>query len=160
KAEREAVVEDCMLVSSERDTTEVGDQWFFVLAAINRDFEAFHRPVRGMHRGAVGVQHGAPACFMLIRQGADERLLHEAVQSAEDAAGGGQQVVLHYSPILRRVPPVDGVFVFEERFRSMRGFTVLHILRALGINDGRWAAQPNAAFHTAFALPVMLIIAL
>jgi hypothetical protein len=29
-----------MLVSSERDTTEVGGQWFFVLAAINRDFEA------------------------------------------------------------------------------------------------------------------------
>jgi hypothetical protein len=67
KAEREAVVEDCMLVSSERDTTEGGDQWFFVLAAINCDFEAFHRPVGGMHRGAVGVQHGAPACFMLLR---------------------------------------------------------------------------------------------
>ncbi len=68
-----------MLLSSERDTTEVGDQWIFGLAAINRDFEAFHGPVGGMHRGAVGVQHGAPACFMLIRQGADERLLHEPV---------------------------------------------------------------------------------
>ena len=45
KASRDHVVEDCMLLSSERDTTEVGDQWFFVLAAVNRDFEAFHGPV-------------------------------------------------------------------------------------------------------------------
>lgn len=153
KAEREAVVEDCMLVSSERDTTEVGDQWFFVLAAINRDFEAFHRPVGGMHRGAVGVQHGAPACFMLIRQGADERLLHEPVQSAEVRDVGGQQVVLHHTPILRLVPLDDGVVVLEEQCRSMGGFAVLHILRAMGINDRRWDAESNAAVHTSLALP-------
>jgi hypothetical protein len=67
KAPRDNVVEDCVLLSSERDTTKVGDQWFFVLTAVNRDFEAFHGPVRGMHCGAVGVQHGAPACFVLIR---------------------------------------------------------------------------------------------
>ena len=90
-----------MLLSSERDTTEVGDQWFFVLAAINRDFEAFHSPVGGMHRGAVGVQHGAPACFMLIRQGADERLLHEPVQSAAVRDVGGQQVVLHLGKFMQ-----------------------------------------------------------
>ena len=149
-----------MLVSSERDTTEVGDQWFFVLAAINRDFEAFHRPVGGMHRGAVGVQHGAPACFMLIRQGADERLLHEPVQSAEVRDVGGQQVVLHHTPILRLVPLDDGVVVFEEQCRSMRGFAVLHILRAVGIDDRRWDAESNAAVYTALALLVMLIIVL
>ena len=50
-----------MFLSSERDTTEVGAQWFFALSAVNRDFEALHGPVGGMHRGAVGVQHGAPA---------------------------------------------------------------------------------------------------
>jgi hypothetical protein len=50
-----------MFLSSESDTTEVGAQWFFALAAVNRDFEALHGPVGGMHRGAVGVQHGAPA---------------------------------------------------------------------------------------------------
>ena len=86
KAERDAVVEDCMLVSSERDTTEVDYQWFFVRAAINRDFEALHGPVGGMHRGAVGVQHGAPACFMLIRQGADV-LGAEAVRRGMEVLG-------------------------------------------------------------------------
>src|SRR5262249_39186516 len=140
-----------MLVSSERDTTEVGDQWFFVLAAINRDFEAFHGPVGGMHRGAVGVQHGAPACFMLIRQGTDERLWHEPVQSAGLRAVGGQALVLPPAPILRLVSLDEGVVVLEEQCRSMRGFAVLHIRRARGINDRRWDAESNAAVHTALA---------
>ena len=42
----------------------------------------------------------------------------------------------------------------------MGGFAVLHILRAMGINDRRWDAESNAAVHTSLALPVMLIIAL
>ena len=149
-----------MLLSSERDTTEVGYQWFFVLAAINRDFEALHGPVGGMHRGAVGVQHGAPACFMLIRQGADERLLHEPVQSTAVRDVGGQQGVLHPTPLLRLVPRDDGLVMLEEQCRAMGGFAVPHILRAMGINDRRWDAESHAAVHTSLALPVMLIIAL
>ncbi len=42
----------------------------------------------------------------------------------------------------------------------MGGFAVLHILRAVGINDRRWDAESNAAVNTSLALPVMLIIAL
>jgi hypothetical protein len=42
----------------------------------------------------------------------------------------------------------------------MGGFTVPHILRAMGINDRRWDAESNAAVNTSRALPVMLIIAL
>ena len=60
KASGEAVVEECMRVSSERDTTAGGAQWFGVLAAIPRDFEAWHGPVGGLHRGAGGVPHGVP----------------------------------------------------------------------------------------------------
>jgi hypothetical protein len=68
-----------MLASSEREPPAGGQQWFFVRAARHRDFEAFHGPVGGMHRGAGGGQQGAPAGFRLIRQGADERLWPEPV---------------------------------------------------------------------------------
>jgi hypothetical protein len=51
-----------MLLSSERDTTEVGDQWFFVLAAINRDFEAFHGPVGGMPWGVATIDLKTSEC--------------------------------------------------------------------------------------------------
>ena len=67
---------------------------------------------------------------------------------------------MHHTPILRLVPLDESVVVLEEQCRSMRGFAVLHILRAMGIDDRRWDAESNAAVYTALALPVMLIIAL
>jgi hypothetical protein len=50
--------------------------------------------------------------------------------------------------------------VLAEQGRSVRGFAVLPILRAVGLNDRRWDAESHAAVHTSLALPVMLIIAL
>ena len=160
KASRDGVVEDGVLLSSERDTTEGGSQWFVVLATVNRDLEALHGPVGGMHRGAGGVQHGAPACFVLMRQGADERLWHEPVQSAAVRDVGGQQGGVHHAPRLRLVPLDEGRVVLEEQCRSMGGCAVPHRLRAMGINDRRWPSESNAAVHTSLALPVMLSIAL
>src|SRR5882762_3101873 len=94
----------------------------------------------------------------LISKGEDP--LHEPVQSAEVRDVGGQQVVLHHPPILGLVSLDDGIVVLEQQYRSMGGFAMPHILRAMGINDRRWHAESNAAINTSLALPVMLIIAL
>jgi hypothetical protein len=82
------------------------------------------------------------------------------VQSAEVRDVGGQQVVWHHAPILRLVPLDDGIVVLEEQGRSMGGFAVPRILRAVGIDDRRWHSESNAAVNASLALPVMLIIAL
>jgi len=160
KASRDHVVEDGGLLSSERDTTEGGSQWLFVLAAVHRDFEALHGPVGGMHRGAVGVQYGAPACFVRMREGAEERLWQEPVPSAAGRDVGGQQGVWHDAPRLRLVPLDDGRVVLEEPYRSMGGGAVPPILRAVGIDDRRGHAESDAAVQASLALPGMLIMAL
>ena len=135
-------VEDRFLLPSERDTTEPGDQWF-PARPFDGGLEAGARPVRGVDRGLVLAGHLRHRRVVLGGQRLEHRGLDDPSQPVQSPDVTGEQVVLDDAPVLGPVGADDRVVVEVQQLGAARGFAVLEVRGALGLDHRPGHAQPD-----------------
>jgi hypothetical protein len=140
----DAVGEDRVLPSPQRDATELCYQWFATFA-FNDCLEASARPVRGLDGDPVPVSHLRHRRVVLAGQRLEHGGLHHPFQPVESVDVTGQQVVLHQPPVLRAVGPDDRVVVLVDQRVAPLGFTALEEGDAPRRDHVAWHAQADDA---------------
>jgi hypothetical protein len=104
---RRSIIEDCLVVSLQRQATELNLDWSLALALTAHLQTDTAFPVRSHDgRTVLGRDGGHPGA-MFGREGLQERHFHHPAQSVEVTDIGGQQIVLHDAPVLLLIAKDD-----------------------------------------------------
>lgn len=139
---QDAVGDDRVFLPSEWDTAEPRDQWL-PTTAFDSGFHALAWPVRSVDGGLVLSGHLRHRRAVLVRQGLQQRGLHDPVQPVKPIDVPGQQVVLDDAPILGPIGIDDGVVLLVDQSGPALGFAARQVRGALGLDHPRWNPQAD-----------------
>ena len=131
---RWSIIEDCLVLSLQRQATELDLDRPFSLA-----FTAYLQtdaacPVWSNDRRTVLSRHGGHPGTMFRRQGLQEGHFHYPTQPVEVTDIGREKIVLHDATILLLIPEYDTGIAFHFSFGAVDGFACPSIALALLLN--------------------------
>jgi hypothetical protein len=111
------IVEDSLLVPSQRDAAKPCHQWCLPTAPCVSGFQYPKGAVGRLHRRLVLPEDLARAGAVFIREGEDQRELHDAVDPPQAVGIRGEQVVLDEAAVFRLVWRHDAVIRIVDASR-------------------------------------------
>jgi hypothetical protein len=152
------IVEDGLLMPSLRDAAKPCHQWFLPAAPCVSGFQYLEGAVGRLHRRLVLPEDLTHAGAVLIREGEDQRKLHDAVDPPLAVDIRGEQVVLDEAPVFRLVLRHDAVIRIVDAGRQVEGLASPHVPGALRSKDVLVHLQSGYAVDTASVLGTALLV--
>ncbi len=126
---------DRVLLSFERDTAELGNEWLPVAAPLNHDFETLSQAMGRLCCRFVLTYHCCNRGFVLPCQGFEHGRFCYPLEFTEPADIVGQQVVLDNSSIFGLIFTDTAVVTVMLHFSPLCWLAFAHILGAFVFND-------------------------
>jgi len=145
------VVEDCILPSSEGDTTPFSHQRASSFTSVDHDSEALIRALRALEVGSVALVDLADPGSMFTGQSSGQRALHHPLKPSEAVDVIRQLVVLYDAPVLRLILRHDAEIAIVAPLRAVDWLVVPFVGLAFGSDDVHGHAEADAPVDAAIA---------
>src|SRR5712692_8834701 len=135
---RMAIHKNGFLLPLEGDAPKAGHQRFLVLATVNNHLQALSWPMLRLNGGFVLPCHLGDGRPVFACQGFEQRCLRYPVLRFEPSYFLSQEILLHYSSVLRLILAENAVIPLPYHLGPLCRFSTSHVQCTFLFNDFLW----------------------